>query len=51
MSMPEGERFVNRKRHICGCVTHFDTEFWQSEIVKPCETHASDLLRSKEQVK
>lgn len=34
------QRYVNRQRHLCGCITRFDLVCWCSETVHPCSIHA-----------
>lgn len=32
-------RMVNTRHHPCGCVTRFDTLYWRSVVVLPCDEH------------
>jgi len=34
-------RFVNYQRHLCGCLTRFDTEKWRSEVSQMCGFHTA----------
>lgn len=36
----EPERYVNYANHACGCQSRFDTEYWRSQVNRPCAEHA-----------
>lgn len=45
-----GIRYVNERRHECGCLTRFDVVGWRSVVAEPCARHEKLMERERERV-